>query len=86
MARPQPEEVRGGRIGAVVVLTVTYRRQDQGEAAERREDTKQGLGKKEIMCCLKRNLVREVHAALLTATSPLLPLDIDRSIISRISR
>jgi hypothetical protein len=28
--------------------------------------TKQGLGKKEIMRCLKRYIIREVHAAILT--------------------
>jgi transposase len=50
-------------LHTIVLCRMRYDQRTR-EYADRR--TKQGLGKKEIMRCLKRYVVREVHTALLT--------------------
>ncbi|SCF17838.1 transposase, partial [Micromonospora mirobrigensis] len=51
---------------ALHTIVLSRMRYDPRTRAYVEKRTKQGLGKKEIMRCLKRYVVREVHAALLT--------------------
>jgi transposase len=67
---------RGGDRAANTALhtiALSRMRYDQRTKAYVERRTKQGLSKKEIMRCLKRYIVREVHTALLTDFASLTP-------------